>query len=124
MKKQRRAIYDSTGGYCHLCHDKVSWTNYDRYGERGGWEVDHSLARANGGTDRLPNLRPACISCNREKQAIATRAYRARNGITCAPLSREQRRSDAARGLLVVTAMFVIFAAVVLGRPLAPPTIE
>lgn len=35
-KKQRRAIYDSTGGYCHLCRVKVAWTNYGRHDERGG----------------------------------------------------------------------------------------
>ncbi len=121
--RQRRAIYDSTGGYCHLCHGKVAWTNYGKHGRRGAWEVDHSVARANGGTDRMPNLRPACTSCNREKQDMTTRAYRARNELTCAPPSREQRRSDAAwRSFFTFVAVVgAIVAAVVLRRPVAVP---
>jgi hypothetical protein len=34
---------------------------YAAYGDRNsryGWEVDHILAKSNGGTDDLPNLRP------------------------------------------------------------------
>jgi 5-methylcytosine-specific restriction endonuclease McrA len=94
-KKERRQIYDSTGGYCHLCHAKVSWTNYGLHGRKGAWEIDHSVARANGGTDRLNNLKPACTSCNREKQDMTTRGYRARNDVTKAPASRDVRRHDA-----------------------------
>ncbi len=109
-KNQRRAIYDSTGGYCHLCHGKVFWTNYGKHGKRGGWEVDHSVARANGGTDRLPNLRAACTSCNREKQDMTTRAYRTRNEVTCAPASRAERRSDAALKMFLGVVLFVVVA--------------
>ena len=123
-RKQRRDIYDSTGGYCHLCHAKVFWTNYARDGRRGAWEVDHSVARANGGTDRLPNLQPACTSCNREKQDMTTRAYRARNDVSCAPASRARRQSDAAWGSFFVTALLFVLGVVLLRRPVAPPAIE
>jgi 5-methylcytosine-specific restriction endonuclease McrA len=120
-KPQRRAIYDSTGGYCHLCHGKVAWTSYGKHGNRGAWEVDHSVARANGGSDRMPNLRPACTSCNREKQDMTTRGYRARSDLTCAPPSREHRRSAAAwRSFLTFIAFVgVIVVAVVLRRSAA-----
>src|SRR6266487_3114039 len=100
-----RRIYDRTSGYCHLCGKKLALSNYGRLGDKGAWEVEHSNARARGGTDRLTNLYPACISCNRSKGAITTRAARAREGRTRAPLSREKRaeaRSENAvlRGLL------------------------
>lgn len=123
-KKQRRTVYDSTGGYCHLCHQKVAWTNYGKHEGRGGWEVDHSVARANGGTDRLPNLRPACTTCNREKQDMTTRAYRARSDLTCAPASRAQRRSDAAWGSFIVMAVLLIVGVVLFGRPVATSVAE
>ena len=33
------------------------------------WEIDHWIARANGGTDHLPNLVLAHRRCNRDKAA-------------------------------------------------------
>jgi hypothetical protein len=69
----------------------MSFTNYGRFGERGAWEVEHSNPRAAGGTDHGNNLYGAHISCNREKRDGSTRAARARNGVTRAPLCREAR---------------------------------
>ena len=85
-------IYDRTSGYCHLCHKKLAFTNYGRFGERGAWEVEHSNARRNGGTDRACNCFPACISCNRSKGAGSTRTARAHNGRRRAPMNRTKRR--------------------------------
>lgn len=82
--------------------------------------MDHSVARANGGTDRPPNLRPACTSCNREKQDMTTRAYRARNDITTAPPSREQRRSDAAARSLVMLGLLVLAVVALVVRRSTP----
>ena len=110
-------IYDSTGGYCHLCHRKVYFNNHGRHGRRGGWHVDHSKARANGGGDYFRNLRPACISCNLEKGTMSTRAIRARNGHTKAPASRAKRRSSAqfwnvlGWGAVIVTGIALVSAA-------------
>src|SRR6266704_6497870 len=100
-----RTIYNRTSGKCHLCGKQLALTNYGQFGERGAWEVEHSNARARGGTDRLNNLYAACISCNRSKGTVTTRAARAREGRRRAPLSREKRaeaRSENAvlRGLL------------------------
>lgn len=91
------AIYDPTSGYCHICGKKLAFTNYARPGGRGTWEVEHSVARANGGTGRLNNLYAACIPCNREKRDGSTRAARARNGRTRAPLERERRAAARTR---------------------------
>jgi 5-methylcytosine-specific restriction endonuclease McrA len=89
--KEVRAIYDRTSGHCHLCHKKLARTNYGKVNARGGWEVDHSVARAAGGTDHGNNLRAACTPCNRSKQDGSTRTARARHGQTRAPNSRAKR---------------------------------
>lgn len=59
---------------------------------RSGWEIDHSVPRARGGTDHLNNLFPAHISCNRRKQDGGTRAARASLGKARAPMSVERRQ--------------------------------
>jgi hypothetical protein len=89
--EQLSRIYDRTSGYCHICRKKLSFINYGRLGARGAWEVEHSIARANGGSSHRNNLYAACISCNRSKCAGTTRSARAANGRTAAPLSRTRR---------------------------------
>jgi 5-methylcytosine-specific restriction endonuclease McrA len=93
-RDRRRAIYDRTAGHCHLCSKALAFTNYGKLGERGAWEVDHSNPRVSGGSDRLNNLYPACISCNRSKGSQATRAVRAGYGRTRAPLSNAKRSEN------------------------------
>lgn len=88
---QLEAIYDRTSGYCHLCSKKLAFSNYAAWGSRGAWEVEHSVPRACGGTDRMNNLYAACIDCNRSKQARSTRSCRAQQGRTHAPLNRTAR---------------------------------
>jgi 5-methylcytosine-specific restriction endonuclease McrA len=88
---QLEVIFDRTDGHCHLCGRKMYFSNYAQYGQRGAWEVEHSNARCNGGSDRLCNLYAAHISCNREKGAVTTRTARAWNGRTKAPPSREKK---------------------------------
>ena len=81
------AIFDRTSGRCHICHERVVFKNYGALGARGAWEVEHSNPRARGGTNRLTNLYPACISCNRSKGAMSTRYARAAHGKYRAPVS-------------------------------------
>src|SRR6266571_4748921 len=95
--KTLRAIYDRTSGYCHVCQKKLSLGNYGCFGEKGCWEIEHSNARANGGSNRISNLYAACISCNRQKSTYTTRTARRHNGTRRAPLSR-QKRKDAKVG--------------------------
>lgn len=81
MDKQRlQKIYDKTGGYCHLCNKKLSRTSYGVHGAKGAWHVDHSVAKANGGTHHMNNLYPACISCNIEKGTLHKNTIRKRKG--------------------------------------------
>jgi hypothetical protein len=75
-------IHAKTDGRCHLCARRVALRSYGYT-----WESDHSNARANGGSHRLNNLYPACISCNRSKGARNTRTFRRRKGLTRAPMS-------------------------------------
>lgn len=84
-------VFDRSGGDCHLCHGRLAFRNYGLYGCRGAWEIEHSVPRARGGTNRLNNLYAAHISCNRSKGARATRSVRRQNGYTCAPLSAQAR---------------------------------
>jgi 5-methylcytosine-specific restriction endonuclease McrA len=87
-----RAIYAKTNGRCHICTRPIALTNYAKHGKRGGWEVDHSVPLARGGTDHLNNLLAAHTSCNRRKKAESSRTARSAYGKTRAPLSTEALR--------------------------------
>ena len=91
-EEQLNFIYDRTSGYCHLCRKKLSYKNYGLYRQRGAWEVEHSIARARGGTNHLNNLYAACITCNRSKSTSSTKVIRTSNGLRRAPLAIHKRR--------------------------------
>jgi hypothetical protein len=91
-KHQIDAIYQRTTGYCHLCHKKLSRKNYGKAGTRGAWHVEHSIPKANGGTNHMNNLFPACIRCNCKKGSLTTRMARGWNGKTCAPVGPAERK--------------------------------
>ncbi len=63
-------IFGKTGRECRYCGKHLAWNNYGRVGQRGAWEVDHSIPISRGGTDHLNNLWPACVSCNTEKGTL------------------------------------------------------
>ena len=103
--KDLPTIFESTNGRCHLCKKRLASCNYGKSGKRGAWEIDHSKARANGGTDHGNNLRPACISCNRSKQAKHSRVVRMANGLARAPFSMRRRAEEAKkRGIFGIVA--------------------
>lgn len=85
-----KKLYDKTNGRCHICYKKLARVNYGKHGRRGAWEVDHSVPRARGGTDRQSNLLPACTTCNRSKQDSTTRVARSEHGHTRRPRSRQE----------------------------------
>ncbi|HRH02375.1 MAG TPA: HNH endonuclease [Bacteroidia bacterium] len=86
-------IYDRTDGCCHICHKKLSFTNYGVHSAKGAWHVEHSIPKAKGGTDHMNNLFAACITCNLEKGTLHTKTARARNGNIRAPFSKEEKES-------------------------------
>lgn len=105
-----RLVYDRTEGKCHLCRKKLAFTNYALAGEKGAWEVEHSVPRSKGGTDRLNNLYAACIGCNRDKSDSSTKTIRSKSGFKRAPYSKSQRSKNAWIGgaLGATTAMLLV----------------
>lgn len=91
-EKRLRKIYNKTDGYCHICYKKISFINYAKYGSRGAWEIEHSKPRAKGGSDRMNNLFPTCISCNRNKGSKSTKTARRKYGNTRAPYSKAKKQ--------------------------------
>ena len=57
-QSQLRIIYNKTEGYCTYCGKKLSFSNYGKYEYRMAWEIDHSKAKAKGGTNYFRNLQP------------------------------------------------------------------
>jgi hypothetical protein len=94
-------IFDRTDGKCHICHKKLVFKNYGLLNGRGAWEVEHSNPQAMGGTNKLNNLYPSCIFCNRSKGAGTTRAARAMNGKTKAPMSAKKKGKKRVENTLV-----------------------
>lgn len=107
--EQLEAIFDKTDGDCHICRKRLAFSNYGQFGRRGAWEVEHSNARANGGTHSLNNLYAAHIRCNRSKGKCSTRSARARHGYRCAPLSQKRKEQNAwtGAGMAALCAVFV-----------------
>jgi len=112
LDARTKAIYLKTAGHCHICGRRLSQS---ALGKPGGWERDHSIPRACGGTDRLTNLYPACVACNRSKQAWSTRSARTRHGLTRAPLSREQTSSRRLENTVVGLALGALLGHALLG---------
>lgn len=109
-------IYRRTDGQCHICRKKLSLVNYGRVGQRGAWHIDHSRARAKGGSDHLNNLFAACIGCNLDKGTFTSRKARASHGHPRAPLSRE-RKEEARNSRTVVGAGAGLLVGGALGGP-------
>lgn len=98
-------IYYKTNGHCHICHCRLSYSNYGRHGASGAWHVDHSRPRALGGTGHRNNLYAACIPCNLAKSTFHVRTARGWHGNTRAPYSAEKlmakRETNTAGGALI-----------------------
>ena len=109
--QQRKKIYDRTKGYCHLCGKRLALKNYGKSGTRGAWNVDHSKAQANDGTNHLNNLFPACIACNSSKGKKSNRSVRIENGLTEIP-GQKKNSSGGWVVLAVLTGIIVLNALV------------
>ena len=109
-----RYLYDKTAGRCHICRKPLSLSGYGLFKARGGWEVDHSRARAKGGTDSRRNLYPACIPCNRKKQDGCTRSARRAYGFTRAPISRREMARRRGRNIFGLTSLAAVIGSFVI----------
>lgn len=110
-------IFDKTDENCHICHKRLVFLNYAKFGTRGAWEVEHSKPLAAGGTDHLNNLFAACISCNRQKGADSTRKARRWYGKERAPYSQEKKGQIRNRNTVAGLAGGTFLGAVVGGPP-------
>jgi hypothetical protein len=108
-------IFERTDGRCHICWGALAFKNYGKFGERGAWEIEHSNPRCKGGSDRLSNLYPAHISCNREKGRMHTRTARQWNEQTCAPLSRAKKQEKRDENALAGAGIGALSGAMVAG---------
>jgi 5-methylcytosine-specific restriction endonuclease McrA len=60
----REYVFEKLGRECVYCDTKV-----------GPFNLDHLKAQARGGSDRVSNLAPSCISCNEKKGARDIREF-------------------------------------------------
>ncbi len=116
-KEMLRRIFAKTDGRCHVCWSSLAYSNYGAHGNRGAWEVDHATPLAEGGTDRLNNLYPACTSCNRSKQASSSRSARRAYGKTRAPMSAEAIERAKLKGAITGALAAALFGARFAGPP-------
>ena len=88
-----KKIFKKTDGNCHICHGKLVYSNYSYAGSIGAWEIEHSRAKFNGGSNHMNNLYAAHISCNRQKGLMHSRTARSYHGNTRAPYSKAKKQS-------------------------------
>jgi len=65
--QRRAAVWRVTGGYCWYCGCDL---------KEHGMTIDHLRPKSDGGTNHLPNLVPACQSCNQAKGSDDLETYR------------------------------------------------
>jgi hypothetical protein len=113
-----RSIFDKTHGNCHICHGRLAFSNYGAQNAKGtAWEVEHSVPKALGGTDRLNNLYAAHVICNREKGTTSTRSARAQYGNTRAPHSKTKKEQMRDQNMLGAGAAGMVIGGLVGGPP-------
>lgn len=103
-----RAIYEHSNGKCHLCFEPMKYEDYG-LDDNKGWEVEHSVAQAEGGTDHKNNLYPAHRPCNRAKGTRTSQEVRAEKGFRRPPRSKqqaEQRQANFMAGGAAALALF------------------
>jgi predicted restriction endonuclease len=66
-KELREQVYKKYLGRCAYCGNSIAYKEM---------QVDHILAKANGGEDELKNLNPLCRSCNHYKRAESLEHFR------------------------------------------------
>ena len=59
---EKRAVFNRSGGRCHICKRQHTFDGYNRY-----WNMEHLQPKSRGGSNDVRNLAVACISCNSNK---------------------------------------------------------
>ena len=63
--KQRKEVFEKTGGRCHICGGIIE----------SNWVADHVLAHAQGGEHSTENYLPAHAICNRSRWFYGTEEF-------------------------------------------------
>ena len=63
--KKLKKIFEKTKGHCAYCGNKLIT-----------WEVEHTIPRTKGGGDKIENLLPSCLQCNRKKKSKTLTEFR------------------------------------------------
>lgn len=64
---ERLGVYDKLGGHCAYCGCEIGLDEM---------QVDHITPLRKGGADVLPNMFPACRSCNHYKSSLDVEQFR------------------------------------------------
>lgn len=110
-------------GDCHYCRQTVVFSHYAKRktasGKRvpTGWEIEHKIARANGGSDRYSNLVVSCWTCNNRKSDRMSarqmlRAFNFRNPPLTFEAAEAARERNRRLGLLVGAMVAIVVGAV------------
>jgi len=111
-----KSIFARTNGHCHICHGRLVFSKYGQSETNGAWEVEHSVAKANGGTCHGNNLFAAHTTCNRQKGVLTSRSARRRFAQTRAPWSAEKHKKKVTEN--GVTGACLLGAAGLAGGPI------
>ena len=79
----REFVFSKTNGRCSYCGAKAT-------------EIDHIIAKANGGTNSTFNLTPACRSCNQKKSNLSLKEFGKLMGKDFSKLEPKKLPKDAA----------------------------
>lgn len=70
----RRRLFKKTDGHCYYCGVELSLIPGD---VKPFMIAEHFIAKANGGSDRVANIVPACSKCNKLKGKYTIEQFRA-----------------------------------------------
>jgi len=66
-KAERQQVYEKCKGHCAYCGCRLEYKNM---------QADHMKPLRAGGADELPNMVPACRSCNHYKATLDAEGFR------------------------------------------------
>jgi 5-methylcytosine-specific restriction endonuclease McrA len=100
---ERAAVRQKTKGRCAYCGCTLDY--------KGGMTIDHIQPVAQGGSDKLENLLPACERCNKRKGASSIEVFRRHIRRTLETLARHDKTYQLAvdYGLVKPTPHPVVF---------------
>lgn len=66
---QAAFVFKRAKGHCEYCGRGLDFNERGNTGSWSAWEVDHIIAKSQGGETDIRNAACACTTCNRQKGA-------------------------------------------------------